>query len=82
MRLNVSTPTGASYVVEVDGDDTVASVKSKLQGMTGVHPAQQRLVQSGGRKLTLDQDTHTLAQYHSCRGRRNWCSSNDPHRRW
>jgi hypothetical protein len=64
MRLNVHTPTGASYVVEADGDDTVASVKTKLQGVTGVHPAQQRLMQSGGRQLTLDQDTHTLAQYH------------------
>jgi hypothetical protein len=64
MRLNVCTLTGASYLVEADGDDTVASVKVKMQGLTGIHPAQQRLVQSGGRKLTLDQDAHTLAQYH------------------
>jgi hypothetical protein len=41
MRLNVRTSTGASHNVVVDGDDTVASVKTKLQGMTGVHPAQR-----------------------------------------
>jgi hypothetical protein len=64
MRLSVRTQTGAAHVVEATDDDTVASVKVKLQELTGVHPAQQRLVQSGGRKLTLDQDTHTLAEYH------------------
>nr|CAD1843362.1 unnamed protein product [Ananas comosus var. bracteatus] len=59
MRIFVKTLTGMSITLEVESSDTIANVKSKLQGSVDVTPDQQRLV-CGGKQLD---DDLTLADY-------------------
>jgi len=58
MQIKVKTLTGKEIEIEVEGDDTIARIKEKVEEMSGVPPQQQRLIHSG--RQMADNETVTF----------------------
>lgn len=50
MKLNVKTLSGESITIDVDPEESIASVKQKISQHEGIPPEQQRLI-FGGKQL-------------------------------
>uniref|UniRef100_A0A669D3U9 Polyubiquitin-B-like n=1 Tax=Oreochromis niloticus TaxID=8128 RepID=A0A669D3U9_ORENI len=57
------TMVGASHTVGVNPQDTVGSLKIKIQSMLGVDPQRQRLVFINGQKTPLNDDSKPISYY-------------------
>uniref|UniRef100_A0A669AZS5 Polyubiquitin-B-like n=1 Tax=Oreochromis niloticus TaxID=8128 RepID=A0A669AZS5_ORENI len=54
---------GESHTVRVNPQDTVGSLKIKIQSMLGVDPQRQRLVFINGQKTPLNDDSKPISYY-------------------
>uniref|UniRef100_A0AAX7SRR1 Ubiquitin-like domain-containing protein n=1 Tax=Astatotilapia calliptera TaxID=8154 RepID=A0AAX7SRR1_ASTCA len=57
------TMVGGSHTVRVNPQDTVGSLKIKIQSMLGVDPQRQRLVFINGQKTPLNDDSKPISYY-------------------
>ncbi|XP_063344863.1 uncharacterized protein LOC134638276 [Pelmatolapia mariae] len=59
----IITMVGGSHTVRVNPQDTVGSLKIKIQSMLGVDPQRQRLVFINGQKTPLNDDSKPISYY-------------------